>query len=67
MPAIDPADYEMIRITKADDIATLVLSNPGKKNAVNRRMHLELERIWDDIDADDDIRVAILTGDGDAF
>ncbi len=51
----------------SDGIATLVLSNPARKNAVNRQMHTELERIWDDIDADDDVRVAVLTGDAGTF
>lgn len=68
MPAIDPARYEWIRIAKDDQgIATLTLNNPRRKNAVSRPMHREIERIWDDVDADDDIRVVILTGEGDAF
>lgn len=67
MPTIDPGRYEMIKVSVADGIATLTLSNPARRNAVNRAMHGELERIWDDIDADDDIRVAILTGDGGTF
>lgn len=68
MPAIEPSRYEWIKIDKGDDgIVTLTLNNPRRKNAVSRPMHRELERIWDDVDADDDIRVAILTGEGDAF
>lgn len=68
MPAIDPQRYNWIKIDKRDDgVVTLTLSNPGKKNALSRPMHRELQLIWDDIDMDDDIRVAILTGEGDAF
>lgn len=67
MSAIDPQRYEAIKVSVSDGIATLVLSNPARKNAVNRQMHTELERIWDDIDADDDVRVAILTGDAGTF
>lgn len=67
MPAIDPANYEWIRIEKNEGIATLTLNNPRRKNAVSRPMHKEIERIWDDVDRDDDIRVVILTGEGDAF
>ena len=67
MPAIDPSRYAWIKIAKADGIATLTLNNPTKKNAVSRPMHKEIERIWDDVDADDDIRVVILTGEGNAF
>ncbi|MEX1147581.1 MAG: enoyl-CoA hydratase/isomerase family protein [Sphingomonadales bacterium] len=57
-----------IRLTKQDGgIATVTISNPRRKNAVSRPMHRQLERIWEEIDCDDDIRVVILTGDGDAF
>jgi enoyl-CoA hydratase len=57
----------MIKVSKRDDVVTLSLNNPTRKNAINRRMHLELERVWDDVDADEDIRVAIITGEGGAF
>lgn len=68
MPAIDPGEYKMIAVAKDDrGIVTLTLTNPARKNALSRPMHRELERVWDDVDADDDIRVAILTGAGDAF
>jgi enoyl-CoA hydratase len=68
VPAIDPSRYDWIKIDKREDgVATLVLNNPRRKNAVPRPMHRELERIWDEIDADDDIRVVVLTGEGDAF
>jgi enoyl-CoA hydratase len=68
VPAIDPSRYEWIKIEKSDDgIATLTLNNPRRKNAVSRPMHREIERIWDDVDMDDDIRVVILTGEGGAF
>jgi enoyl-CoA hydratase len=64
---IDPSRYETLKISKTDGIVTVTLNNPARKNAVSRKMHLELERVWDDIDADYDARVAILTGEGDAF
>ncbi len=67
MPAIDPSRYQMIEVTVADGVATLTLCNPARKNAVNRQMHGELEHIWDDIDNDDDVRVAILTGKDGTF
>jgi enoyl-CoA hydratase len=67
MATIDPSNYQMMQISSAEGVATLVLNNPARKNAVNRRMHLELERVWDDVDADDDIRAVVLTGAGGAF
>lgn len=67
MPTLDPARYDKIKITTADGVATLSLDNPARRNALTREMHSELERVWDDIDADDDIRVAILTGEAGTF
>jgi enoyl-CoA hydratase len=67
MSAIDPSDYQMIKVSTHEGVATLSLNNPARKNAVTRQMHGELERIWDDIDNDDDVRVAILTGEAGTF
>ena len=68
MPGIDATTYEWIKIDKdANGVATLTLDNPRRKNAVSRPMHKEIERIWDDVDRDDDIRVVVLTGEGNAF
>lgn len=67
MPALDPSRYQSIKITVAEGVATFSLNNPTRRNAVTRPMHAELERIWDDLDADDDIRVAVLTGEAGTF
>src|SRR3979490_661045 len=67
MPAWHPGSYRGIKITIGNGIATLCLNNPAHKNAVTRQTHAELERVWDDIDADDDIRVAVLTGEAGTF
>ncbi len=63
-PADKPGE---ITLSKRDGIATVTISNPRRKNAVSRPMHKQLEHIWDEIDADDEIRVVILTGEGEAF
>jgi enoyl-CoA hydratase len=67
MPTIDPTRYQMIKVSSHGGVVTITLNNPARKNAVTRQMHSELERIWDDIDDDDDIRVAILTGEAGTF
>ena len=67
MTALDPSRYEMLKISTKDGIATVSMNNPTRKNAVNRQMHLELEHVWDDVDADNEVRVAVLTGEGGAF
>ena len=50
---------------KHDHVARITLNRPDKLNAMDLRMHAELARIWDDVEADDAIRVAVLTGAGD--
>ena len=58
---------DTIRYEKRDRLAVITLARPEAKNAVDLAMHDELCRIWRDIDADDALDVAILTGEGDAF
>jgi crotonobetainyl-CoA hydratase/dehydration protein DpgD len=51
--------------TKKDHVARVTLDRPEVLNAMDLRMHEELAEVWDDIEADDQIRVAVLTGAGD--
>jgi enoyl-CoA hydratase/carnithine racemase len=48
--------------TPEPGILRVVLSNPGKLNAVTEEMHRELAGIWLDIDQDPEVRVVIVTG-----
>ena len=48
-------------------IATLTMNRPEVKNALNPEMLCRLADAWDLIDADEDVRVAILTGADGAF
>lgn len=53
-----------IHLDVADHIATIVIDNPEKRNAIDGKMSLELDRAYDEITTNDDIRVAIITGQG---
>lgn len=48
-------------------ILRVVMSAPGRLNAADANMHRELANVWDVIDQDPDVRVVIVTGEGDAF
>jgi enoyl-CoA hydratase len=48
-------------------ILDLVMSKPGKLNAADRRMHRQLADVWLTIDADDEVDVVVVRGDGGAF
>ncbi len=48
-------------------VVTLTLNRPDKKNAFNAEVLCRLCDAWDMIDADDDVRAAIMTGAGGNF
>jgi enoyl-CoA hydratase len=65
---LDQANYETIAIDKRPEgIAVLTLNRPERLNAVNGAMHSELTTLFLDVQADPDVRVAVLTGAGRAF
>jgi enoyl-CoA hydratase len=52
---------------KDGHILTVTINRPEKKNAVNAEVLCGLSDAWHRLDADDDLRVAILTGTGPVF
>ena len=59
--------YETILIEKRDGVAVLTLNRPERLNAVNGAMHSELSTIFAEVQADTDVRAAVLTGAGRGF
>jgi enoyl-CoA hydratase/carnithine racemase len=60
-------DYETIRLTVEDGIATLTLDRPERLNAFTHQMLLDLVDALDCIDADPEARCVVLTGSGRGF
>ncbi|HET8660209.1 MAG TPA: enoyl-CoA-hydratase DpgD [Micromonosporaceae bacterium] len=58
-------DRPRVRYVKKDRVAHVTLDRPAVLNAMDLRMHEELAAVWDDVEADDDVWVAVLTGAGD--
>ena len=56
--------FETIRFDVDRGIATITLARPDRMNTMNATMTLELIRALDAADADDDVRVVIVTGEG---
>ena len=59
--------YETIRYDVADRILALTLHRPERMNAFTGRMADEMIDAFDKADADDAIKVVIVTGSGRAF
>lgn len=60
-------DYETIRFDVVDRVATITLNRPDKLNALTARMVDEIIDAFDHSDANDEVRVVIVTGAGRAF
>ncbi|HIA48707.1 MAG TPA: enoyl-CoA hydratase/isomerase family protein [Candidatus Hydrogenedentes bacterium] len=60
-------EYEHIIYEKEDGIATLTFNRPEILNAANMQMHGEIRSAMEDYNADDTLRVLILTGAGKGF
>jgi enoyl-CoA hydratase/carnithine racemase len=60
-------EYEQIRYELADNVLTLTMNRPDRLNAWTPTMLGELLEAFDRSDADDDVRVVIITGAGRGF
>ncbi|MFE8601749.1 crotonase/enoyl-CoA hydratase family protein [Archangium violaceum] len=61
------AAYQSLRIEQSDGIAELVLTGPGKGNALGPDFWREMPEALRALDADDSVRVILLRGDGSNF
>ncbi len=59
--------YETVLVDVADGVATITLNRPERMNAWNATLARELSTALDAADADDAVRVIVLTGAGRAF
>lgn len=59
--------FEEIILEKEDQIATITLNRPQKRNALTYRMTSEILAAIDDVGTDKNIRVVVLAGAGEAF
>ena len=62
-----PKPRETLLYSVEDGIATVTLNRPERMNAFTPQMRDELISVFDETDADDSVRVVIVTGAGRAF
>ena len=63
----DALAYETLEVEIRERILTVTLNRPERLNAFNVQMLQDLLRVLDQADADDEVRVVIVTGAGRGF
>ena len=58
-------DRRRVHYAIRDHVAYITLDHTERLNALDCQMHEELAPVWDDFEANDDVRVGVLTGAGD--
>lgn len=61
------AGYEHLRVEHGNGIATVTLTRPDSRNALNAGLIEEIKRCMEELAEDDGVRVVVLTGEGDFF
>jgi enoyl-CoA hydratase len=60
--------YQRLQCELQDNgVLLITLDNPGKMNATDAQMHLEISTIFRDVDSDPNINAVVVTGAGKAF
>ena len=60
-------ELKAVTYEKNGNVATVTLNRPDQDNAINNQMREELSQVWTDFKEDDDMWVAVLTGNGPSF
>jgi len=61
-------DYKQLTFSHRDHgVLLITINRPEKYNAADEELHGELARVWNDVAADPQTRVAVITGTGKAF
>jgi len=61
------ANYRRLKFDRPRERVLRIAMSNGKMNSADQEMHVELGRIWLDIDADPTVNAAIITGEGKVF
>ncbi|MBZ0218032.1 MAG: enoyl-CoA hydratase/isomerase family protein, partial [Fimbriimonadaceae bacterium] len=62
------AAYKSLKFNRPQPrILEVIMSNPGRLNALDHDGHREMGQVWRDIDTDKETSVVLLRGEGDVF
>jgi trans-feruloyl-CoA hydratase/vanillin synthase len=59
--------YKTVEIERDGGVTFVILNRPEKRNAMNPTMHYEMLEVWDELEFDDETKIIVLTGAGDAW
>lgn len=59
--------YELLLLEKRDRLALITLNRPEKRNALSIALRDEIDQCLGELEADDDVSVAVITGAGPVF
>lgn len=60
-------EYQLVRLERDGKLATITLNRPEKRNALNTALRDEFRTALEELEADDEVSVAIITGAGPVF
>lgn len=61
------AEYKSLRITKSDNICEVMLTGPGKGNAMGPDFWREMPELFTVLERDEEVRAIVIRGDGGNF
>ncbi|WP_445169002.1 enoyl-CoA hydratase-related protein [Mycolicibacterium sp. Dal123E01] len=64
---MNSADEPHLKVERDGNVVVLTMNNPRRRNALTPSMITSMAQAWDEIDANPDIRAAILTGEGSSY
>jgi len=67
MPATSKPEQPHLLIERRGHVLIVTMNRPQARNALSGQMMTLMRQAWDEVDADPQIRVAILTGAAGAF
>ncbi|MGR6999474.1 enoyl-CoA hydratase/isomerase family protein [Yinghuangia aomiensis] len=67
VPTGSPGGFETLIVEREGPVGWLIFDRPTYGNAMDAVMLAELERAWQELDADPDVRVIVNTGSGRSF
>lgn len=59
--------YETVKVDIADSVAVVAFNRPGKRNAMNPKLHIEMTDLLEELRYEDAVKVVVITGSGKSF